>query len=221
MILVPTGTRPAPRRSLAALLGVVTLAGAGLAAGIVSAPTGRRPDPVVLRRNVPVGVEHSAGGAVAAADNYVAAENRALVSPSQLRTIIDSDWLPQARSPELAQPSLAAALAAKPNSVPGLKLTAAVAADRLGEYSSRAAEVRVWDEITAWSPSIAPTQRWNLDTLALVWRSGQWMVASKSTASDARTPVPTWTSGAPADRTSPAFDGRLAGMAQPYYGATP
>lgn len=209
------------RATVLALPVLILLIGGSAVAGAITAPSTLNSDPVVLRQDVPVGVEHSASGAVAAADNYVAAEDRALLRPAHLRRVIETDWEPRAQAAELARPLPAAALAGKPADLVGLRLTAAVAAQRLTAYSTHTARVRVWDEITAWSPTLAPTQDWHLDTVALAWRSGRWLVASRASAPDAQTPVPSWTSGEAADRTSSAFDSRLAGMSEPYYGATP
>jgi len=78
-------------------------------------------------------------------------------------------------------------------------------------------QVVVWHEITLWSPSVPPTQRWSLDTLTLVWDSGRWLVASRTAAPDPETPVPAWTSGTADDSTRQAFNTRLAGMSAPYY----
>ena len=62
----------------------------------------------------------------------------------------------------------------------------------------------------------------SLDTVTLVWDDGRWLVASRTSAPDSKTPVPAWTSGTPRDSTSEAFDTRLAGMSAPYYrGVTP
>src|SRR3974390_1826188 len=101
-----------------------------------------------------------AGGALVGADNYVASEDDSLLSPDQLRGVVDTEWASQERAVELAQPFPAAALAGKPATLDGLKLTAAVAADKLEAYSPQAAQVSVWSEITIWSSTVAPTQRW-------------------------------------------------------------
>jgi hypothetical protein len=207
---------------VAAALAVAALVvGAAGAAGLATPPAMPHPDPIVLHRAVPVGVQDTPAGAIAAADNYLAAEDRALLSRSLLRTLVDLDWSPSARAAEFARPLPAAALAGKPETFPGLELTAAIAADRLDAYTAGTAQVGVWHEITLWSPTIAPAQRWELDAVSLVWRSGQWQVATRVAAPDAQTPVPSWTGGDQQDRTSAAFDARLAGMSTPYYGGTP
>jgi len=152
----------------------------------------------------------------------VATEDDSLLSPSQIRGVVDTEWAPQERAVELAQPFLAAALAGEPATLDGLKLTAAVAADKLQAYSPQSAQVSVWSEITIWSSTVAPTQRWTLDTVTLAWDSGRWLVTSRSTAPDSSTPVPVWTSGDMRDRASATFDTRLADMSAPYYsGGTP
>ena len=208
-------------RFVLALGSVVVTAGA-LAFGYETVPATTRPNAIRLEHGVPVGVLDTRAGAVAAADNYVATEDDSLLSPSQIRGVVDTEWAPQERAVELAQPFLAAALAGEPATLDGLKLTAAVAADKLQAYSPQSAQVSVWSEITIWSSTVAPTQRWTLDTVTLAWDSGRWLVTSRSTAPDSSTPVPVWTSGDMRDRASATFDTRLADMSAPYYsGGTP
>jgi hypothetical protein len=187
------------------------------AIGYDTAPKTARTAPIRLEHGVPVGVLDTPAGAVAAADNYVVSEDDALLSPGGIREVVDELWAPGARAAELAQPFPAAALLRRPATFAGLKLTAAVAASKLESYTPRTAQVGVWHEITVWSPSITPTQRWTLDKVILVWNSDRWVVASRSAAPDQQTPVPAWTSGSAQDRTSQAFDFRLAGMSAPYY----
>jgi hypothetical protein len=186
--------------------------------GHQAVPTATRPRAILLVHGVPVGVLDTPAGAVAAADNYVASEDDALLSSDQTRAVVDTEWAPQERAVELAQPFPAAALAGNPATLRGLKLTALVAADKLESYSPQSAEVGVWSEITLWSPTVEPAQHWSLDTVILAWESGRWLTTSRSAAPDSGTPVPGWTSGTMRDRTSAAFDARLAGMAAPYYG---
>lgn len=204
--------------SLLVVLVVLPISVAAVAVGYRTAPKRAAANPVRLERGVPVGVLDTPAGALAAADNYLVSEDDALVSADRLRRVIDTAWAPAERSVELAQPFPAAAVAGRPATFAGLKLTAAVAADKLEAYTPRSAQVGVWHEFTTWAPSVAPTQRWSLDTVTLVWASGHWLIASRSTAPDSATPVPGWTSGSPSDRTSAAFDARLAGMSAPYYG---
>ena len=203
-------------------LGAVVVTAGALAFGYETVPATTRPNAIRLEHDVPVGVLDTRAGAVAAADNYVATEDDSLLSPSQIRAVVDTEWAPQERAVELAQPFLAAALAGEPATLDGLKLTAAVAADKLQAYSPQSAQVSVWSEITIWSSTVAPTQRWTLDTVTLAWDSGRWLVTSRSTAPDSSTPVPVWTSGDMRDRASATFDTRLADMSAPYYsGGTP
>jgi hypothetical protein len=203
----------------ASLLAVALLiTGGALAFGYTTAPKGTRPNSVRLEHGVPVGILDTAAGAVAAADNYVASEDNALLSADEIRRVVDTEWAPAARGVELAQPYPAATLAGKPATFAGLRLTAAVAADKLEAFSTTRAQVGVWSEITTWSPTVVPTQRWALDTVTLVWDSGRWLVTSRSAAPDAATPAPAWTSGGMQDRVRTAFDTRLAGMSAPYYG---
>jgi hypothetical protein len=199
-----------------AVLLVVT-AGA-LVLGYRTAPKISRPNPIRLVDGVPVGVIDTPVGAIAAAENYLASEDDALLSSDEIRRVVDTVWAPGERGVELAQPFPAAALAGKAATFPGLRLAAAVAGAKLESYAPQSAQVLVWHEITVWSASVAPTQRWSLDTVTLVWDGGRWLVASRAAAPDSETPVPAWTSGTRQDGTSEAFDTRLAGMSAPYYG---
>ena len=210
------------RTTFVLAVGAVVVTAGALAFGYETVPATTRPNAIRLEHGVPVGVLDTRAGAVAAADNYVATEDDSLLSPSQIRGVVDTEWAPQERAVELAQPFLAAALAGEPATLDGLKLTAAVAADKLQAYSPQSAQVSVWSEITIWSSTVAPTQRWTLDTVTLAWDSGRWLVTSRSTAPDSSTPVPVWTSGDMRDRASATFDTRLADMSAPYYsGGTP
>jgi len=209
-------------RLVGVVVGALAVTAGALALGYETVPATTRPNAVRLEHGVPVGILDTAAGAVAAADNYVAAEDDALLSSNQIRGVVNTEWAPRERAVELAQPFLAAALAGTPATLDGLKLTAAVAADKLQAYSPQSAQVSVWSEITIWSSTVAPTQRWTLDTVTLAWDSGRWLVTSRSTAPDSSTPVPVWTSGDMRDRASATFDTRLADMSAPYYsGGTP
>jgi hypothetical protein len=204
------------RSSVVAVIAMLMAAGA-FALGHTSTPRAGSPNLIRLEHGVPVGVLDTRAGALAAADNYLASEDEALLSADGTRRVVDAIWAPADRAVELVQPFPAAGLAGKPATFAGLKLTAAVAADKLESYTPQTAQIAVWHEITIWSPTVAPTQRWTLDTVTLVWDSGRWLVAQRSPAPDSKTPVPSWTSGGPPDRTSRAFDARLAGMSAPYY----
>ena len=188
-----------------------------LALGYQTAPRVARPDPIRLVDGLPVGVVDTPVGAIAAAENYLASEDDALLSRDEIRRVVDTAWAPDERDVELAQPFPAAALAGRPATFPGLELSAAVAGAKLESYTPQSAQVLVWHEITLWSASVVPTQRWSLDAVTLVWDGGRWLIASRTAAPDSETPVPAWTSGTPEDSTSQAFDSRLAGMSAPYY----
>lgn len=197
----------------------LVLTAVAFAAGYRTVPATADRSPMRLENGVPVGVLDTPAGALAAADNYVSAEDDALLSGASIRRVVDTLWVPRERAIELAQPFPAAALAGRTDKFSGLKLMAAVAAHKLESYSANTVQVGVWHEITVWSSTLAPAQRWSLDTLTLVWDAGRWLVASRSSPPDSQTPVPAWTSGGPTDRTGEAFDSRLVGMSGPYYGA--
>jgi hypothetical protein len=190
------------RASLLAIGMMLVIAIGTFAAGYDSAPRTARPNPIRLEHGIPIGVLDTPAGAVAAADNYVVSEDDALLSPVWTRGVVRAVWAPGAQAAELAQPFPAAALMAKPATFPGLRLTAAVAASKLGSYTTQAAQIDVWHEVTVWGPNLVPTQRWALDTINLAWASSRWLITSRSSTPDAQTPVPAWTSGRAEDRTS-------------------
>ena len=203
------------------VIGVMALllTAVAFAAGCRSVPETAHRDPIRLENGVPVGVLDTPAGALAAADNYVSAEDDALLSGAAIRRVVDTLWVPRERAIELAQPFPAAAVAGRSAKFSGLKLMAAVAGHKLESYSANTAQAAVWHEITVWSSTLAPAQRWSLDTLTLVWDAGRWLVASRLSSPDSKTPVPAWTSGGPTDRTGQAFNSRLVDMSGPYYGA--
>jgi len=202
-------------------IGAAVLVAGAFTAGLATRAHTAHPDPVRLDRGVPIGVLHTPDGAVAAADNYLAAEDGALLSPDQLRQVIATDWTPRERQVELSQPLPTATLKTTPQQLGDTRLTAVVAANKLESFSSNRAQVGVWHELTTWSSTRPPAQHWMLDTVTLVWQDGRWLTTSRVTAPDADTPVPAWTNGGPSDRTSQAWDEQLAGMTAPYYGALP
>jgi hypothetical protein len=209
-------------RVTAGVVAVLLVVVGALALGYQTAPRVVGTNPIRLEAGVPVAVVDTPVGAIAAAENYLASEDDALLSRGEIQRVVDTLWAPGERDVELAQPFPAAALAGRPATFPGLKLAAAVAGAKLESYSPQSAQVLVWHEITLWSGSVAPTQRWVLDAVTLVWDSGRWLVAARMAAPDSETPVPAWTSGTPQDRTTEAFDTRLVGMSAPYYrGLTP
>jgi hypothetical protein len=210
------------RRTSVLVAVLLVVAVGAIAIGYKTAPKVARANPIRLEDGVPVGVVDTPVGALAAAENYLASEDDALLSRAEIRRVVVAAWAPAEREVELAQPFPAAALAGKPATFPGLELAAAVAGAQLDSYTPEGAQAVVWHEITLWSPTVVPTQRWSLDTVTLVWDDGRWLVASRTSAPDSKTPVPAWTSGTPRDSTSEAFDTRLAGMSAPYYrGVTP
>lgn len=209
------------RRPAIGLAALAAILGGAFVAGYSSELSTANPNPIRLEHGVPVGVLDTPAGAVSAADNYLAAEDDALLTPGVLRQLVDTDWTSAGRGVELAHPLPNAALRTTPQELGDTHLAAAVAASRLESFSGQNARVGVWHEVTTWSSSVPPTQHWLLDRVTLVWENGRWLIASRASAPDATTPVPAWTNGGPADRTSEAFDSVLAGMRVPYYGALP
>ncbi len=214
---------PAPKVIAAAIAVFAVLA----ALGAATAPTTAHPSPLRLEHGVPVVIADTPQGAVAAAENYLVAEDQALLDPARLRLAVDIDWTSQERQVELSQgltwmalPPRTTTQGAAGRCGGSCYLTAAVAAIKLESFAPTAAQVSVWHELAVWGPAFEPSQYWMLDMLALVWSGGRWLVSSRSTAPGSQTPIPAFTNGTAADRTSQAWTQRLAGMSVPYYGGS-
>lgn len=212
-------------RALALLGGAVALFVAAGTLGVTQATSPTHPNALRLERGVPVVVADTPQDAVAAADNYLAAEDQALLKPAKLRLVVDTDWAPQERQVELSQglPWMALPPRTTPSGAArgcggACRITGAVAANKLESFARGSAQVAVWHEIVLWGPAFEPSQYWMLDTLALVWDGRAWVVSSRVPATGSQTPVPEWTNGTAVDQTGLAWDQRLAGMTPPLYG---
>ena len=174
--------------------------------------TGAPEDAVRLIGGVPVGVERTAAGALAAADNYVAVGLTASLDPRSLEAFADRLVAPPER------PSLLSAserLAQQDGPPAGTTAIGTVIAHRLRSYTGATARVTTWDLGSYWGAGLAPTQYWAVADLSLRWRDGHWDIASL----DERLPGPVPARIAPGADTSTSWSEALAGMSAPYYGA--
>jgi hypothetical protein len=175
---------------------------------------------IKLEGGVPVGVEHSAAGALAAADNYLAAASQALEQdPGAFGALVARDYAPASRQQTLAQAQQLRLSdpVGMDNYSEGGRGLAVVAARRLDSYTPISATVTSWLAGFVWGPHLPPRQSWNLVDTTLTWNSGRWFVVSSQTdATPAPVPAIVYVDGR--NESSVAFS-RLAGMTAPFYGS--
>ena len=175
---------------------------------------------IALERGIPVGVKHTPGGALAAADNYLADSAQALEQdPSAFGELVARVYGGSARAETLAaahQLRLGDP-AGMSNYSEGGRGLAVVAARRLDHYTPSSASVTSWLGGFVWGPRVSPRQSWNLVDTTLVWRSGRWLVVSSQTdATPAPVPAIVYVDG---HNDSLAAFSELAGMTAPFYGS--
>jgi hypothetical protein len=176
---------------------------------------------VVMVRGMPVGVQDTRAGALAAADNYVAIASQTVEqNPVEFAELVATVYAPAARTSTLAQAARARAadVADMRNYAQGGRAVAVIAARRLERYTPARASVTSWLGGFVWGPGLSPRQSWNLVDTSLTWQQGRWLVASMNTE---RTPAPVpsvvFVDGN--NNQSGAFDAGLVGMSAPFYGA--
>lgn len=201
---------------------VMGLALAVIAFLVGSAAQATFPDPIQTRDGVPVGVAHSPGGAVAAADDYITVEQATLErDPGRFAALVSQDY-----AASIKAGSLAAARDERLRDPAGMRLWAsggqsftAVAAHRLDWYRGGNAEVTTWAGQVFWGPRQPPSQVWALGRADLFWRNGRWEVTAMITL-----PVPApapaaLPQAAPVDDKAADFDLRLGGYLPVRYGS--
>ena len=180
---------------------------------------GTAPGAIELSDGVPVGVEHTRAGALAAADNYLALASQSIEQdPAVFAALVAQVYAPEARSRTLAQAQQLRAGDTQnmTNYQQGGRGIAVIAARRLDSYTPQLATVTTWLGGFVWGANLLPRQSWNLVDTTLRWQAGRWLVVSSNTDSTPA-PVPSvvYVNG-PNDQ-APAF-GRLTGMTAPFYG---
>ncbi len=215
--LSQTGTRAG-----IALAGVIVLV--GLLAGILSLASGGEHGgevaAVKLIGGVPVGVQHTPAGALAAADNYVALASQSIEQdPAVFAELLAQAYAPQARGRTLTEAGRVRAgdVQNMTNYREGGRGIAVIAARRLDSYTPQQATVTSWLGGFVWGPHLAPRQTWNLIDTTLRWQTGRWLVLSSNTDTTPA-PVPSIVYVEGDNDQAPAF-ARLAGMTAPFYGS--
>jgi hypothetical protein len=209
------------RIALAGLLALLALGTGVLIGRATTSARGGTPAAVVIVHSVPVGVQDSPAGALAAADNYLAIASQTVEqNPAQFAALVNTVYTPPSRASTLAQASRArvADVADMRNYAQGGRAVAVIAARRLDHYTPGRATVTSWLGGFVWGPAVSPRQSWNLVDITLLWRRGRWLIASMNTER-AAAPVPSVVFVDGHNNQSGAFDARLAGMTAPFYGA--
>jgi hypothetical protein len=221
-----------PWSLIAALITALLLLGAGWAAGRASAPNtpaagNTTPSATAAVRTIngiPVGVQQSRTGALAAADNYVARVTETVVQdPTAYAQLVRSVWLPTAQQAALEEGTRARdrSAAAIENYAVGGRALAIVAARRLDTYDGDRAEVTTWTAGFNWGPRERPGQRWFLTESSLRWDGQRWRVEKMD---EAKRPAPAPARVGYDDQASlksETFDRELRGMTAPTYGDAP
>jgi hypothetical protein len=175
---------------------------------------------IELERGVPVGVKHTQGGALAAADNYLADTAQTLEQdPGAFGELVARVYAPNARAQTLeqAQQLRLSDPTGMGNYGEGGRGLAIVAARRLDHYTRSSATVTSWLAGFVWGPHVSPTQSWTLVDTTLIWRSGRWLVVSSQTdPTPAPAPAIVYADG---HNDSLAAFSALAGMTAPFYGS--
>jgi len=203
--------------------GLVTVTALLLAGSFLAGRTGSVPaaDPIETIGGVPVGIEHSPAGAVAAADEYVAAEQQTVErSPARFAALVSADYVQSAQAS-----SLAAASSDRQRDPAGMALWAGggesftvIGAHRLDWYRRDSARVTTWAGQIFWGPRQAPSQVWAIGRTTLVWRGGRWRVSAISTLPEPA-PVPAALPQADArDDSREVFETQLQGFTPVSYG---
>jgi hypothetical protein len=179
-------------------------------------------DPIQTRNGIPVGMDHSPGGAVAAADEYVATEQATVErAPATFVALVSEDYV---RS--VQRTVLAGARGDRQRDPAGMRLWTrggqnytTIGAHRLDWYRGDLAEVTAWVGQVFWGPGQPPCQAWELGQTTLAWRGGRWRVSSMralSAPAPAPAQLPQASSG---DDSSAAFHAELAGFTPVSYGS--
>jgi hypothetical protein len=201
---------------------IALLAAAALLMGRALAPAPGAAAPIENVAGIPVGVEHSPAGALAAADSYVSVAYATIErDPTRYARLIGSVYAPAIRAGALgggaairSQNPAAMALWSR-----GGQNLSVIGARRLDYYGGAGAQVSTWNADVYWGPGRPPKQAWVLTQTSLPWSGGRWLVTSTETLPTAG-PVPAMTPQASRGNDSAAgFDSSLAGFSAPSYGA--
>ena len=179
-------------------------------------------DPIEEVRGVPVGIERTPAGALAAAEDYLATEQATVErDPARFRALVLTDYVRR-----LGADALTAARFDRLRDARGMALWGrggesftVIGAGRLDWYHGDSAQVTTWAGQIFWGPGVAPTQVWSLSQTRLIWLAGRWEVGAMSTLPE---PAPSPWALPQASREDDAaanLDARLAGFTSVSYGA--
>jgi hypothetical protein len=206
----------------AAAATILLLALAAFLLGRTISPAASSTDPVAERGGIPIGVEHSPAGALAAADNYVAISYDSVERNPALDTLL----IQMVYAPAVRASAITGAAAVRAQNPAGMSLWAhggqnlsVIGARRLDYYHGDGAQVTTWNVDVFWGPGRPPKQAWVLTQTSLRWDGDRWLVAATTTLPTPG-PVPAVTPQATATNDSAdAFAVDLTGFHAPSYGA--
>lgn len=218
----------APRRAgrlPAAGAAAATILLLGLAAfllGRTISPAASSAALVAEMSGIPIGVQHSPMGALAAADNYVAVSYDSVERKPSLDTLL----IGTVYAPAIRTSAITGAATVRAQNPAGMSLWAhggqnlsVIGARRLDYYEGDDAQVTTWNVDVFWGPGRPPKQAWVLTQTSLRWSGGRWLVTATTTLPTPG-PVPALTPQATAANDSAdAFATNLAGFQAPDYGA--
>ena len=179
-------------------------------------------NPVELRDGVPVGVDHSPGGADAAADEYLGTEQATVErDPARFLALVSEDY-----APALKGAALAAADQDRRRDPRGMRLWAeggesftVIGADRLDWYRFGTAQVTAWAGQVFWGPGQPPCQAWSLARVTLGWREGHWELTGMTTLPAAAPAPAALPQASRADDSAAMFSSELVGFTPASYGS--
>jgi hypothetical protein len=218
--------RPRWPMIVAACFGAIAIAAAAFMLGRASSSESLATDTrssggIRVIDSVPVGVEQSRAGALAAADNYVATSSQTIAQdPDAFTALVRTVWVPSAQGQTLREAERYRRLApdALENYANGGNGISVIAARKLESYSARSATVLTWGGGFVWGPTKKPAQRWYLVRTKMVWSNDRWRVADLSELRRAApAPYSVALGGRDANK-SATFDSTLRGMSAPIYG---
>jgi len=206
----------------AALAAILALAGVFILGRATANTTSSATRPGIQAvGGIPVGVQDTRAGALAAADNYILeAAQTEEQNPPLFERFVRTVYLParqQAALTQAAQNRAKNPLAARDLAAGG-KGIGFVGARRLDSYSPKRAQVTSYTTAVSWGPLVRPAQGWALIVTRLAWSGDRWLIDGLD-ASPAQPPVPAQFQVAPAGaKTAAAFDSALQGMTTPFFG---
>jgi hypothetical protein len=208
----------------ARVVGVAVLTAVLAAAAFIvgHASPSATPNPIQLRHGVPVGVDHSPGGAVAAADEYLGTEQATVErDPARFVALVSEDY-----ASALKAAALAVAAQDRQRDPRGMTLWikggesfTVIGAHRLDWYRPKAAQVTAWAAQVFWGPGQRPCQAWSLGRITLSWSDGHWEVTGMTTLPVAAPAPAALPQAAPSDDSAAAFTSELAGFTPVSYGS--